>query len=643
MGAPSKKAQNKTALAQATAMLEGATKRARAATERLNKSLERVEKTARGAAKGVRQLNGAIRNIDNAFGNMLLNVIKKLALLGTSGAVVLTMVFAMWAKIITDFTDKVGDKWDGMMDRVRKRTINGVESVTEQWQSMREKMIDDNEAMFKSTKESFRGIVNELKKALGAMGFKGADLARAMEDGGTTGGGGRASKATRGPGARRAARGLRLPGRGLRDTVALGNDVMAAPGELVVNRHTEARINHLLAAQGTTLGHEVWNEGRPHNIPATQQRLARGGRKKGGSVGTVVEAIGPEAIAPFTYASDHDGTNRHMHIAMSTSSAIVAFGRLLQSMGYQVSEHPAFGGVGGGHAPTGYHYSGQAIDVNTANNETTAEVARVAALLRGGKVGGAIGGMAGASIPAHQMRRRRGFQGGGPAHRAASQRAIDILTGAAQGKINAKAGRAGPMGPGGQVGGTMSMAQIERLARSVGMPNPHLMAAIAMAESGGRVGVINSIGATGLWQVLQSAHPQYSEKMLLSAKGNALAAKEILGSQGLSAWEAYTMGMHTQYMARGGRTKIGGMPDWGGWNAKGGSFTVNRPTLFGAGESGQETVHISPKGKGGRRGGGVSVHIDKIEYNGKGDVKKAIEEEFRNLRVDLIGVGPEDD
>jgi TP901 family phage tail tape measure protein len=43
---------------------------------------------------------------------------------------------------------------------------------------------------------------------------------------------------------------------------------------------------------------------------------------------------------------------------------IVTLGRLLQRQGYEVSEHPAFGGVGGGHDPDGYHYVVRAIDVN---------------------------------------------------------------------------------------------------------------------------------------------------------------------------------------------------------------------------------------------------------------------------------------
>jgi hypothetical protein len=43
--------------------------------------------------------------------------------------------------------------------------------------------------------------------------------------------------------------------------------------------------------------------------------------------------------------------------------SIVDVGKYLQQYGLRVAENPAFGGVGGGHSPTGYHPKGLAIDV----------------------------------------------------------------------------------------------------------------------------------------------------------------------------------------------------------------------------------------------------------------------------------------
>ena len=45
------------------------------------------------------------------------------------------------------------------------------------------------------------------------------------------------------------------------------------------------------------------------------------------------------------------------------SRNIVDVGKFLQKYGLNIGEHPEFGGVGGGHSPTGYHPVGMAIDV----------------------------------------------------------------------------------------------------------------------------------------------------------------------------------------------------------------------------------------------------------------------------------------
>jgi hypothetical protein len=69
------------------------------------------------------------------------------------------------------------------------------------------------------------------------------------------------------------------------------------------------------------------------------------------------------------------------------------------------------------------------------------------------------------------------------------------------------------------------------------------MAAIAMAESSGEEGVINSIGACGLWQI----HPY--ENGCTTAGTNAKMALGKLQSQGLGAWEAYTNGNYRQFLS----------------------------------------------------------------------------------------------
>jgi hypothetical protein len=78
------------------------------------------------------------------------------------------------------------------------------------------------------------------------------------------------------PGGHGDARGGRIGGVGLRDTVPIAPGHLAAPGELIVNRHTERRVNALLAMFGTRLGDEVAHERRPH-YAAQGARVGGGG------------------------------------------------------------------------------------------------------------------------------------------------------------------------------------------------------------------------------------------------------------------------------------------------------------------------------------------------------------------------------
>jgi len=91
---------------------------------------------------------------------------------------------------------------------------------------------------------------------------------------------------------------------------------------------------------------------------------------------------------------------------------------------------------------------------------------------------------------------------------------------------------------------TLTQAQVQMYAQAAGLTPADKWAAIAMAESSGRTDVVNSIGCVGLWQINQPVHvknhPTWTVKYLQDPANNARAAKTIAGSQGLSAWEAYT-------------------------------------------------------------------------------------------------------
>src|SRR5271170_4820603 len=79
------------------------------------------------------------------------------------------------------------------------------------------------------------------------------------------------------------------------------------------------------------------------------------------------------------------------------------------------------------------------------------------------------------------------------------------------------------------------------LTENPGNGDPHLMAAIALAESAGETTVVNSIGACGLWQI----HP--SQPGCTNPITNARQAGVKLRTQGLAAWETYTNGSYKQF------------------------------------------------------------------------------------------------
>lgn len=111
-----------------------------------------------------------------------------------------------------------------------------------------------------------------------------------------------------------------------------------------------------------------------------------------------------------------------------------------------------------------------------------------------------------------------------------------------------------PGGPGSARGGNWTVGGMARLwDQAGGPPNlAHLMGAVGMAESGGRAWIRNSIGASGLWQILMPQNAGFVHGNVFNPSVNARAAVAIWAQQGLRAWEAYTNGSYRQFMARGG-------------------------------------------------------------------------------------------
>ena len=111
--------------------------------------------------------------------------------------------------------------------------------------------------------------------------------------------------------------GGRLGGRGLQDTVPVPGG-MAAPGELVVNRHTEGRVNAMLARHGRTLEGMTDAETRKH-AEAPRERggilaglrfggrmFAAGGRTNAGAAAVMAEANRMSALnSTYVYGGGH--------------------------------------------------------------------------------------------------------------------------------------------------------------------------------------------------------------------------------------------------------------------------------------------------------------------------------------------------
>src|SRR5205814_53533 len=127
----------------------------------------------------------------------------------------------------------------------------------------------------------------------------------------------------------------------------------------------------------------------------------------------------------------------------------------------------------------------------------------------------------------------------------------------------------GPGGPGIHA----AIPYLEHLWVNAGGPPglAHLMAAIAMAESGGRSNAYNKSGASGLWQILGAVDPR-DQPFLFNPVVNAHEAVLKWRSQGLGAWEAYTNGAYRAFYAKGGLVKS---YDQGGFLPPGASIAVN--------------------------------------------------------------------
>ena len=158
------------------------------------------------------------------------------------------------------------------------------------WQKINAQLVREAELAKTGVANNFAAIQQEAVAALQLMGLtkQQATAYSHAAAGTTTGTPGAFGMAT--PGMSGAATGGRISGNGLKDTVSIRGK--AAPGELIVNRHTERRINGLLGGK-TTLGREVAGETTPHDDVQNgiMPGFARGGRVPGAGGSPIMKAI----------------------------------------------------------------------------------------------------------------------------------------------------------------------------------------------------------------------------------------------------------------------------------------------------------------------------------------------------------------
>lgn len=143
-----------------------------------------------------------------------------------------------------------------------------------------------------------------------------------------------------------------------------------------------------------------------------------------------------------------------------------------------------------------------------------------------------------------------------PTNPAYRKRAVGLL-GQAAGAIGlAEGGTFGYNGTGN--GPYMTKGEIVNLAQKYNMPNPNLMAAIAMAESGGEIDAFGPPSGRGLWQIEWNVWgKQFAGLNPNNPADNAVMARRVLDAQGLGAWVAYNNGNYKQFLGGAGADVLG--------------------------------------------------------------------------------------
>ncbi len=195
-----------------------------------------------------------------------------------------------------------------------------------------------------------------------------------------------------------------------------------------------------------------------------------------------------------------------------------------------------------------------------SEGDVTAEGSAMLQLLKGLSHGKFFGGV---SVPQLKRILLKGPKG---PQKTAGQATLDTTLKRAQTYLN-KSAPADSFGNIPQTSGQYSKQKLVQLWGATGHNgDPNIMAAIALAESGGNPAADNGI-ARGLWQIISGTWDAYksgqgSYDNAFDPESNAIVAHAVLAGSGLGAWDTYTSGAYQQFLQSGGLVQMlqeGGM------------------------------------------------------------------------------------
>lgn len=603
-----------------------------------------------GAAFGVETKGG--RSTAGAFGDVTHSTLGALRSMRDPGRKVLAENTLAWAKQLEkahpELKRPVDELTDDIKDRFKKlgkdvEIVNGhiLTGSAEDWSRISTAMSDPIEKAREKMSKAFTAIQREAVSALVLMGFnkKGAEaVISGQEKGGKSAGqitSGAVSSAasTAGKIGKGLAHGGMISGKGLTDSVQVPGG-MAAPGEgWIANRHTLNDISRATVKEyGYTAQQMISNEHRRHSMPGYAMGGALGGVRSGVAnvAGAMLKQF-PGLSVTSTTSGTHATNSLHylgeaVDLAGGASTMLAAAGWTGRTYGRSLEE--------GIHDPNLSIKHGANVPSSFWGEPTWADHANhihVGVLGGGGAAGAAAGATATAQGRAQAIHLKNRTSGMGGIPGLLANAGISKYGHALQSRVNArlaaKAGAgganfAGVGGHGGAPGANESLGKEMMLAAGWGAQEWPSLKALWTQESGWDANSVNSSsGAYGIPQALGHGHPFNLGDARAQIAWGLNYIKGRYGSPG--AAESHERS--NNWYSRGGRT-----PAWGGWNAAGGSFTTNGPTVFGAGEGHRrEKVSITPLGKGSGPGGhNVTVNIAHVSLNNgtKADVKRVAKE-----------------